>query len=460
MITDETLGVTATFTTAKGAVLAKRTSPDLTIIDTSYGPQTYDIYVDKDRGGDNIATELLADGVTRVPIKKPLSLFQLFKAQHPNRTVRDRDTFNLHVAANVAVVGDRKAATANAAYFEEFRNSPINLDNAIDQLMINTNGNIFQDPYTKIEEKLWRHSQGQHVVIDTVLDISFNKRYGRFYLTYGAYHGWGTLRLVVYNADASIASDQTLVPYASFLNVLKGQYAKLYIKYTPGSIDSKNDAFMWFQAQTINGNVPPALLIGGAFNKTNTINIYNNGYIIGKGGDGDNYTPPAYSSDWWQTPIYNVVTEDFTRNNTGGDAILSVDVKAINIYNNGIIAGGGGAPDYGYSSQKNGNATYYTAPGGAPFGLGTVTYSRYSAGGTGGVLPFITGPQAGFMTPAPGGANIGQSIYNTNTTSSVGYTTGFAGMYYRGCRDVNFYGSGQYIGPNCLSTQLGTMIAY
>ena len=459
MITDETLGVTATFTTAKGAVLAKRTSPDLTIIDTSYGPQTYDIYVDKDRGGDNIATELLADGVTRVPIKKPLSLFQLFKAQHPNRSVRDRDTFNLYVGANTAVVGDRNAYDVNTAYAEEFKNAPINLDNGIDQLMFNSNGYIFQDKYTKIEEKAWLHSDGGRAAVDAVFDLSFNKRYGRFYLAFGAQHGWGTFRLVIYNADASVASDQAITPYSMWINILKGQYAKLYIKYTPGNIDSKNNAFLWFQVQAVNGSAPPALLIGGAFNKTNIINIYNEGYILGKGGDGDNYTPPAYSSDWWQTQINNVVVENFQRTNTGGDAILSVDVKEINIYNNGVIAGGGGAPDYGYSSQKNGNATYYAAPGGAPFGLGTITYNRYSAGGSGGVLPFITGVQAGFITPAPGGANIGQSIYNRTTTTSRPQI-GFAGMYYRGCRDVNFYGSGQYVGPSCLSTQLGTIIAY
>lgn len=453
MITDETLRVTATFTTAKGTKLSQRSNVDLIIKDTSYGPQTYDIYVDQNRGSANVSQN------SGLFIKKPISLYKAFKEQHPTAVTRNGDTYNLRIASNVAIVGVRDSPYDSSLFYpDEFRAATINMDNGIDQLMINNNGSIFQDPYFAIVELLRKHSAGQYVEFSEVWDLDFNKRYGRFFINRIAYHGNGTFRLVVYNANGSIASDAILDTYTSWINILKGQYAKLHASYTPSRIDSKNNVFWYFAVKAINGVIPPAVFISDYFNNTHTINIYNDGYILGKGGDCINHTPEPNSTHFWNKEIQMMVKEDFVRNNAGGDAILAADVGVVNIYNNGVISGGGGGAEHGYTSHGNGFATYYKAPGGAPLGLGTVTYSSYNASSTGGVLPFIYGAQAGLLTAAANGAGLGESIINR--AGSYGRSTFyyFAGMHYRGCRNVNFYGSGQYKGPNCLSTQLMNLV--
>lgn len=454
MAFDESLYVTARFTTARGLSLSKQSNA-LTIKDTSNDePRTYDIYVDQNRGGVTLPNQI--DGKF---IKKPLSLYLLFKEQYPNAQQRNGDIYNLHIAPNIAVVGTRESPYSGMFYANEFENSLINMDNNIDQLMLKANPLTLQDPYSAIEQLIWKHSAGQYAAVNNAFDLKFHKRYGRFVFNFHAYHGNGTCRLLIYNADGTLSSDQILSVYNNYIDIAKGQFASVAIQYTPTRIDSKNNVFMGFSVRAVNGIVPPALFIGSNFNNNHTINIYNKGYILGKGGDGTNYTPPRYSSDLWNQQIDMVVQEGFVRNQGGGDAILAADVGVVNIYNDGIISGGGAAANYGYTSGSNGNATYYAAPGGAPLGKGTITYIRYSAAGGGGVLPFIYGNDAGLTTPAAGspiGANIGQSVINR--ASSGGGLYNFAGMFYRGCRNANFYGNGQYKGPSCFTTQLVDLV--
>lgn len=447
MITDEKLRLVASFTTKKGTVLSRENNVDLLVKDTSHGPQTYDIYVDRSRGGITLPTTL--EGKY---IKKPLSLYGLLLEQYPDVRMHDRDTYNLHISSDVAVVGSRESPYLDMFYGDEFTTSAINMDNAADQLMLQANPYLYQDPYTAIETLVWKHSAKQFAAIDFSSDIFFHKRYGRFLFNRGVSHGNGTFRLVIYNANGTVSSDMMLTNYNTFIEIAKGQYARIYIKFTPGNIDSKNNNFLYFAVSAVNGIIPPALFIGKWFRGTHTINIYNDGLILGKGGDGINSTLPPYSSDQWNVELENAVKEDFVRNQAGGDAIMSVDVAAINIYNNGVIAGGGGAARYGVNSQANGRATYYAAPGGAPLGKGTVTYSKYDAANGGGVLPFIYGTAAGLTTPATNGAGLGESITN-RSSDTAGYYN-LAGMFYRGCRNVNFYGSGQYKGPSCLTPNL------
>lgn len=449
---NEKIVLVASFTTEGGKALSKRAA-NVTIIDTSIGPQTYDIYVDKNRGSDNVGEN------SGLIIKKPISLYKAFKEQYPDAVTRNGDIYNLRVASNIAIVGVRSSPYSSSLFYPgEFEAATINMDNGIDHLMHSNNSMIFQDPYFSIVELKRKHSEGQYASFANTWDLDFHKRYGRFLLANFAYHGKGTFRLVIYNANGSVASDTNITTYQSWITILKGQYAKLYATYTPSSIDSKNNVFWYFAIKAVNGVIPPAVFISDYFNSTHTINIYNDGYILGKGGDGINYTPEPYSSDFWNKEIQMMVKEDFVRNNAGGDAILAADVKVVNIFNNGVISGGGAGAEYGYTSHGNGFATYYAAPGGAPFGLGTITYNTYNASSTGGVLPFIYGKQAGLLTAVGGGAGLGESI--RNRAGSYGNSTiyYFAGMHYRGCRNVNFYGSGEYKGPNCLSTQLMNLV--
>ena len=453
MITDEKLRAVVSYTTPGGTALSWNNNVDLTIKDTSYGPQTYDIYVDQNRGGANVSQN------SGLFIKKPISLYKAFKEQYPSAVTRNGDTYNLRIASNVAIVGTHDNPYSSSLFYpNEFEAATVNMDNGIDQLMINNNGLMFQDPYFAIVELVRKHDQGQYSAFSATWDFDFHKRYGRFLINNTAYHGTGTFRLVIYNANGSVASDTTLTGYNSWITILKGQYARLYASYTPSGISSKNNVFWYFAVKAINGVIPPAVFISDYFNSTHTVNIYNDGYILGKGGEGISYTPEPYSTDIWNREIQMMVKEDFIRNNAGGDAILAADVGVVNIFNNGVISGGGAGSEHGHISQGSGNSTYYAAPGGAPLGLGTVTYSRYSAGGSGGVLPFIYGAQAGLLTAAPNGAGLGESIINRNGSGGRGGYYYFAGMHYRGCRNVNFYGGGQYKGPNCLSTQLMNLV--
>lgn len=100
----------------------------------------------------------------------------------------------------------------------------------------------------------------------------------------------------------------------------------------------------------------PALTVSG-WAAGDTVYIVNNGYIIGRGGDGGSYNPTTRST---------------TKATNGGDAI-SLQFNAT-IYNNGFIAGGGGG---GGASNFAGGA----GGGGAGGGYGGSVFA--SAGGTG-----------------------------------------------------------------------------
>lgn len=450
MAFDESLYVTARFTTARGLSLSKQSNA-LTIKDTSNSdPKIYDIYVDQNRGG----ASTLRDGYYQ---KGPTSLYKAFREQYPNATQRNGDTYNLHVASNTAIVGSTKPVDT---YWDanEIRQAKINLD------IINFWPDImyYNAPYTgdlafdTLYNLTWKHSAGDHVArtVDEIIDLK--GCYGKVRLFFWSFHhsshNW---RLIIYNANGTVASDVVYIANGQEtrtenIEILKGQYARLIGSYTPGNIDSKNNTFCIVNISSYSGGLHSALLISGAyFNENHTINIYNDGLIIGHGGDSINQTPPKGSGDWWNKEALPVHTDTHIRIHTGGDAIVCTDVKQVNIYNNGTISGGGGASHYTY--WRDGRYNRYTpGDGGAPYGRGGAQWSAFNASVSGGYIdPILYGKDGTFNSP--GSANAGN--WGRKGKDPGGYYNFTPGFYFRGNSNmVNYYGGGSYKGLHAAVT--------
>lgn len=448
---NETLRAVATFTTVGGNALSKANNTDLKIIDTSYGPQTYDIYVDQSRGGPST----LRDGYYQ---KNPRSLYDLFREQYPSAPQKDGDTYNLHVAANAAIVGSTKP---NTTFFseEEINNAGIDLSLAtlFTPLMNSYQSTVVGRGHDAIYGMSWQHSDGDHYTRQFDERLDFRGCYGKMRLFIWALHAsTKTVRLAIYNANHTLASDVVYVEGSREtttveLDIKKGQYGFLYVSYTKGNIDSKNNTFFMVKLSILGGGITPALLISNKFNPTHTINIYNKGIIVGYGGDGVNHTPQKGSGDWWNKANPPVYEDTHLRTLVGGDAIMCADVKAINIYNDGTIAGGGGSSQY--SMRRDGNYNRYTpADGGAPYGRGGVMWSAYNAYVSGGYVdPIVHGKAGTFMNP--GSANAG--AWGKKGKDPDNYYNYPPGFYYHGrTSQVNYYGSGQYLGLQPNSTEI------
>lgn len=451
MAINETLAVTASFTTAKGNRLSK-SSGNVTVIDTSPGPETYDIYVDQNRGGQST----FRDGYYQ---KTSKSLFSLFREQYPNAVQKDGDTYNLRIASNTAIVG-RTGMDIDLFPGSETREvgADLTINNLFTALMNSYQNGVVGRDHDSIYNETWQHSDGDHYTREYTDRINFRSCYGKMRFFLWALHAaTKTVRLTIYNADGTVASNVVYLEGSRETNTVeldikKGQYADLYVSYTKGNIDSKNNAFFIAKISVLSGGITPALLISKKFNMTHTINIFNDGIIVGYGGDGVNSTPQKGSGDWWNKANPPVYTDTHGRILVGGDAILCTDVKAINIYNNGIIAGGGGSSQY--IMRRDGNYLRYTpADGGAPYGRGGVMWSAFNSYVSGGYVdPIVHGKAGTFMDP--GGANAG-AWGKKGKDPDNNYYNYPPGFFYRGrTSQVNYYGNGQYLGLHANATEI------
>lgn len=147
---------------------------------------------------------------------------------------------------------------------------------------------------------------------------------------------------------------------------------------------------------TVYGYTPdPSLKIGTKLNSS-TINIINNGNIIGKGGDGGTFTGAYYLG--------------------AGNGEAGIYTRAnINLINNGLIAGGGGGGAAGSNQNPDGGG------GGGGGGYGTGGYTSTASNGTrGGNGSLLIGGAAG--TGAAAGGNIANNGGDRSYTQGVGNT--------------------------------------
>jgi hypothetical protein len=337
---------------------------------------------------------------------------------------------------------------------EETNNAGINLTmGSLHTTIMNSyHSGLVTLTHDAIYKEAWQHSDGDYYTRQYDQRVDFKGCYGKMRLFIWALHAsTKTVSLSIYNADHSLASDQIYLSGGQATNTVdldiqKGQYGFIYVSYTKGSIDSKNNTFFMIKLSVMGGGITPALLISKKFNSTHTINIYNDGLILGYGGDAQNYTPAKGSGEWWNRDIPHMYVDTHQRVMTGGDAIMCTDVRQINIYNNGTIAGGGGSS--AYRMVRSGNALLYTpGDGGAPYGRGGAIWSAFNAYVSGGYIdPILNGKAATLINP--GGVNAGE--WGKRGRDNSNHPGGF---YYRGSADqVNYYGSGQYIGMHPRST--------
>ena len=191
----------------------------------------------------------------------------------------------------------------------------------------------------------------------------------------------------------------------------------------------------------------PAFDTGANFPSGTIINLINNGFIYGKGGDGGNAgLGNAYN------PVPGVAGSD------GGTALLAQ--YQINISNNGIIAGGGGGGGGGGGATAPDGISYCMCGGGGGGGAG---YDIGSGGSTCGCQGYVGKPgNVGTLTTggaaalgtgggiSGSGGNLGQAgtkgIDGTGNLSSVGGAGGAAGKAVVGNNNIVWQAQGDVIG--------------
>lgn len=142
---------------------------------------------------------------------------------------------------------------------------------------------------------------------------------------------------------------------------------------------------------------------GGTYTSPMDITIINNGYILGRGGDGSSavYTPNN-GGNCWYTPDAQ----------SGGPAFRAT--TNVKIYNNGTIGGGGGGGGHGETAWGTGSWDGYQW-----------TTVMYQGGGGGGGAGYPGGSGASGMNS---GSGIGGAGSSGSTTSggggggTIGYT--------------------------------------
>jgi len=159
-------------------------------------------------------------------------------------------------------------------------------------------------------------------------------------------------------------------------------------------------------------------LVSGDWPAGATVNIVNNGYIVGRGGNGGN----GGSSTW------NSITEQATDGTDGGDAIeLTYDVSIDNT--NGIIGSGGGGGGGAGSAGANGTRSaefpsgdwfLATASGGSGGGGGAGSVS--GSGGNSGTSTIPTSGTGTYTSVSPTGGLAG-SLEDAGAESTLAYRT-------------------------------------
>jgi hypothetical protein len=191
----------------------------------------------------------------------------------------------------------------------------------------------------------------------------------------------------------------------------------------PGYVAGKTDVNLVVNSgvYVYSTNTSNAGLTVAALNATDTVSIVNNGYIIGKGGDG----AQAYST----TPGNNTIL-----GGVGGPAM--VINRPVTITNNSYIAGGGGGGSahfylsaaYGYSEAggasggggagggAGGDNSWLGGNGGAGGGPGQAgsngNQPGFAGAGGGRILPGVGGATALFDLAKGGGAG-GGGVHNS-----------------------------------------------
>jgi hypothetical protein len=169
----------------------------------------------------------------------------------------------------------------------------------------------------------------------------------------------------------------------------------------------------------------PALTTGSGWPASSTLNIVNNGYIIGKGGAGGTGGGTAGLNG--------------TQGGAGGPALNLTLATTIDNLNGYIWAGGGGGGGGGCGIWFNFSQTQYAAGGG---GGGGQSYSdssggsvgtSYDLGGAYGYTTLVTGSNGNSGTNSGGGTGgVGRSTQYSSgkdTTVTTGGTGGTGGGY-------------------------------
>jgi len=190
------------------------------------------------------------------------------------------------------------------------------------------------------------------------------------------------------------------------------------------TITVNSGVYVWSDSTSI-----PALIIAGGLVAGDTITLVNNGFIMGKGGDGSQTvnSPAAFPGG----PAMSILT-------------------SLRITNNSFIGGGGGGGSFGggggAGGGRGGQVFNSGAPGGGG-GPGSVGGNGSGSGGGGGrIMPGVGGGPAagggaggggGFAgggTPASGGSagNPGGNIGNPGGTSAGGGGGGWGAAGGRG----------------------------
>lgn len=416
-------------------------------------PQVYDVYIDQNRGGPNVATIATGQpswhGTAPMPlyIKGPVDVGKLVMEQNPGAKINNEDQVRIFVAENTGIYGSTRPNTELFSA-EAINKAGINLGipsdanwNAV-RLAIS---NSLDTPVFKIVKS---HSKGEHTNYNENILIDLKGCYGRFMANIFSLHSSNSnYRWVIYNADGSVVSDNTVISGGGeakgdtrVFDITKGQYMRLIYSYTTGNISSKNNNFMTIGLYSLNSDISPALLISGAyFNNTNTVQLFNQGCISGFGGDSTYNAYQANFSDLWQAEAIPQTNETHPRKYTGGDGVAFCDLRQLIIQNSGLITGGGGAGGYKIDYGKNAD-NYRPGGGGAPNGRGGVLWDRYAANG--GIGPIVYGGAGGLGRVGGSGTGGGPAGGNMGANGNgASLSTAIAGAALRGSPSIISYSS-------------------
>jgi hypothetical protein len=167
-----------------------------------------------------------------------------------------------------------------------------------------------------------------------------------------------------------------------------------------------------------------ALTISG-FASGDTVSVTNNGYIVGKGGNGGSGQQSGIFSGTYYPP-------------QSGGLALSTNF-AVSMTNNGTVGGGGGGGGGGsFHSYTSGKNTYYHGGNGGGGGAGR----NAGSGGT-------RGNYGSGLTNYPGVAGSGGSLTGGGAAGSCGHSSGASGGSLGASGGSSTYGGGS--GGACTS---------
>lgn len=385
-------------------------------------------------------------------IKHGIDLEELFIDQIGD-IIRKNDVFNLTVDSDVILLGGYPAWFGRT---NRLSLAPISSEKAfgIQHMIV---------PIAENAGDMWhfeKHTSAEGWRTHSRTFTFLPNRYGRGYLQIYSWHGTMTTAVSIRHKDTKVVSwsgtFNTNNNWIENLNVTVPKNHEVYITYTytANSVDSKNEYYLSIMISMLGGRMLPALLIGSGFDQTHTINITNNGAILGLGGDGNNYTPQNGYSDMWNKPLVNQHVDAYVRFCFGTDAIACTDVAAVNIINNGTLSGGGsGAYQTEDGSTLNPNLQSKPGGGGIPYGRGGACQIHYQAQ----QHEYTVAPNATLTTTSNGGGPYGRrSRLGNGTSENTSYPAEAVGLWYRGSVVPTLTGSGTVYGVNCFSTTAPT----